>query len=113
MTATFNMRDLSNAIAERFDLTNQSGADIAHFVFDKIKEQLVAGQQVRLHKFGTIDARLRKAGVARNPSTGERLEVPERHVVKLTVSPALKEQIAQNYHAAGEPAADAAVPAAA
>lgn len=96
MTATFNMRDLSNAVAERFELTNQSGAEIAHFVFDKIKEELAAGKQVRLHKFGTVEARDRAAGVARNPVTGARIEVPERRVVKLTVSPALKSYIAQH-----------------
>lgn len=93
MTATFNMRDLSNAVAEEFKLTNQSGAEIARFVFDRIKQELADGKQVRLHKFGTLEARERAAGVARNPVTGERIEVPARRVVKLTVSPALKQFI--------------------
>lgn len=90
MTATFNMRDLSNAVAEKFELTNQSGADIARFVFDRIKQELAKGKQVRLHQFGTLEARERAPGVARNPVTGERIAVPARRVVKLTVSPALK-----------------------
>lgn len=95
-TPTFNMRDLSNAVAERFELTNQSGAEIARFVFDRIKKELTEGKQVRLHKFGTLEARGRAAGVARNPVTGERIEVPARRVVKLTASPALKEYVATN-----------------
>lgn len=94
MTATFNMRDLSNAIADRFELTNQSGAEIARFVFDRIKAEVAQGKQVRLHRFGTVEARERAAGVARNPVTGARIAVPKRRVVKLTVSPALKEFIA-------------------
>jgi nucleoid DNA-binding protein len=95
MTAitTFNMKDLSDALAERFELTNQGGADVARFVFDRIKDELAAGKQVRLHKFGTLEANQRAAGVARNPVTGDRITVPSRRVVKLTVSPALKDQL--------------------
>lgn len=92
-TSTFNMKDLSDAVAERFELTNQAGAEIARFVFDRIKDELASGKQVRLHKFGTLEARERAAGVARNPVTGERITVPSRRVVKLTVSPALKGQL--------------------
>lgn len=90
-TSTFNMKDLSDAVAQRFELTNQAGADITRFVFDTIKGELAAGKQVRLHKFGTLEANLRKAGVARNPVSGERITVPSRRVAKLTVSPALKD----------------------
>lgn len=89
-TSTFNMKDLSDAVAEQFELTNQAGAEITRFVFDSIKSQLAEGKQVRLHKFGTLEARKRAAGVARNPVTGARITVPSRRVVKLTVSPALK-----------------------
>jgi nucleoid DNA-binding protein len=91
--STFNMKDLSDAVAERFDLTNQAGAEIARFVFDRIKDELASGKQVRLHKFGTLEARQRAAGVARNPVTGDRITVPSRRVVKLTVSPSLKSQL--------------------
>lgn len=94
MTATFNMKDLSNAVAEHFDVTHQSGAEIAKFVFDRIKQELAEGKQVRLHQFGTLEARGRASGVARNPVTGDRIIVPARKVVKLTVSPHLKAFVA-------------------
>lgn len=93
MTPTFNMKHLSDAVADKFGLTNQLGAEVTRFVFDKIKDELAAGKQVRLHHFGTLEARLRAAGEARNPSTGERITVPARRVVKLTVSPALKDKV--------------------
>lgn len=89
--STFNMKDLSDAVAAEFGLTRQAGAAMTKFVFDQVKAELADGKQVRLHKFGTLEARVRAAGVARNPVTGARIEVPARRVVKLTVSPALKE----------------------
>lgn len=91
MANTFNMKDLSDAVAEQFGLTYQAGAKVTRFVFDSIKDELAAGKQVRIHQFGTLSARVRAAGVARNPLTGEQLNIPARRVVKLTVSPALKE----------------------
>lgn len=93
MANTFNMKDLSNAVAEEFEMTKQSGADVVAFIFDSIKRELADGKQVRLHKFGTLQARSRAAGRARNPLTGESIAIPARRVVKLTASPALKDQL--------------------
>lgn len=93
-TNTFNMKDLSNAVAEQFNLSNQAGAQITRYVFDRIKDELTAGKQVRLHQFGTLEARSRAAGFARNPSTNERIAVPARRVVKLTVSNSFKAMVA-------------------
>lgn len=90
MPNTFNMKDLSDAVADEFGLTHLTGAAVTRFVFDSIAQELAAGKQVRLHRFGTLEARKRAAGVARNPVTGARIQIPARRVVKLTVSPALK-----------------------
>lgn len=94
MNATFNMRGLATALAQRFEVTNQAGLEITNFIFDRIKEEIKSGKQVRLHRFGTFEARERKAGVARNPVTGARIEVPARRVVSMTVSPVLKDYLA-------------------
>jgi len=93
MTPTFNMKDLSIAVADQFGLSHQDGSNITRFVFEKIKQELVAGKQVRLHQFGTLEARQRKAGEARNPATGERIKVPARRVVKLNASPVLRQAV--------------------
>ena len=93
MKKTFNMKKLSDAVSENFGLTRQSGSAITKYVFDRIKAELAAGVQVRLHQFGTLVAKRRKAGVARNPATGEKLKVPARRVLKLTVSPLFKKTL--------------------
>lgn len=92
-TTTFNMKDLSNAVAAQFGLSNQAGAQITRYVFDRIKDELATGKQVRLHQFGTLEARSRAAGFARNPANGERIAVPARRVVKLTVSNSFKDKV--------------------
>lgn len=92
---TFNMKDLADSVAVEFGLTRADGVALTRFIFDTLKDELASGKQVRLHKFGTLEARLRAAGVARNPVTGERVVVPARKCVKLTVSPALKRHVAK------------------
>src|SRR5690606_19286206 len=87
---TYNLKDISNEIALEYGLTQKRGAELARFVLERIQEELVSGKQVRLHQFGTLQARTRAAGVARNLVTGELVGVPSRRVVRLTVSPSLK-----------------------
>jgi len=90
---TFNLRDLSREMAEAFNLTHQKSTAVALFMFDRIKEEMIKGKQVRIHKFGTLLAKPRAAGVARNPVNGVRVDVPSRKVVRLKVSPALRKLV--------------------
>lgn len=92
---TFNMKDLSNNVASTFGFTGKQAAAVTKHVFDKIKDEILAGNQVRLHHFGTLEARRRQAGVARNPQTGERLTVPARRVLKLTVATSLRSELSK------------------
>lgn len=95
MTQTFNMKDLSDAVSSKFEFSNAVGVQVTRYVFERIKQELLAGKQVRLHHFGTLEARPRAAGNARNPATGARIVIPARHVLKLTVSKVLKAQISR------------------
>lgn len=90
---TFNMTDLSSDVAEQFGLTKDAGGDLTRFIFARIKKALAAGDQVRLHHFGTLKTAKRKAGTARNPKTGQPVKVLARRVVKLVPSPALKQML--------------------
>lgn len=86
---TFNMTELSHAVATEFCLSQEDAAEKVRYIFARIKRAVAEGQQVRLHHFGTIEARMRKAGVARHLVTGEPIPVAAHRVVKLNPSPAL------------------------
>lgn len=90
---TLNMRDISNAVADKFALTKIRGAEITRDIFEQIKSALADGKQVRLHAFGTLYAKRRAARMGRNPATGDKIPVPESITVKLTPSPALKKAL--------------------
>ena len=60
---------------------------------DGVTESLSAGRDVRLTGFGSFVMAERKAGLARNPQTGEDIQIPEAKVVKFTVTKDLKEAL--------------------
>ena len=49
-------------------------------VFDEIVEALAAGKRVELRGFGAFSVKKRDARTGRNPRTGEKVSVEEKHV---------------------------------
>jgi nucleoid DNA-binding protein len=92
---TYNLKDLSEDIAQQFILSHAQAARITRYAVDRLRENLALGRQVRLHRLGTLTARPRAAGLARNPTTGERVYVPARRVVRLATSPSLRRRVNQ------------------
>jgi nucleoid DNA-binding protein len=54
---------------------------IVQRVLDTVLETLAAEGRLELRNFGVFEVQRRAAYKARNPRTGERVDVPEKHVV--------------------------------
>ena len=82
-----------SAIANR---TQQKVADVKPIIeaaLTIIEEQLAAGESVIITGFGTFEARERQATTARNPRTGETVEVPAKRAPAFKPAKALKEAV--------------------
>ena len=53
---------------------------------EAIHEQLKAGEEVTIVGVGKLKPATRAARTGRNPQTGQALQIPEKHTVKLVVS---------------------------
>jgi DNA-binding protein HU-beta len=62
-------------------------------VFDTITDAMKSGQEVSVAGFGIFAAKKRAARTARNPRTGESVQVPEMNVPKFRAAKALKEAV--------------------
>ena len=62
-------------------------------VFDTITDAMKSGQEVSVAGFGIFAAKKRAARTARNPRTGEAVQVPEMNVPKFRAAKALKEAV--------------------
>ena len=53
---------------------------IVNTIFNEITQSLADGKRVELRGFGTFGVKYRMRKKARNPGTGEPINLPERHV---------------------------------
>jgi len=88
-----NRKELVDAIAAK---TGASKKDTEKFVsafVDTVTEELKKGGQVSLVGFGTFKVANRAAREARNPQTGEKINIPARRVPQFKAGKALKDAL--------------------
>jgi nucleoid DNA-binding protein len=74
-------KDLARIISERTGITQTQAHEYAQCVLDTVLETLAAEGRVELRNFGIFEVQQRAARKARNPRTGEQVDVPEKYVV--------------------------------
>lgn len=65
---------------------------IIDLFFDQVKDGIIEQGAVELRGFGTFELKARKGRVARNPRTGERVEVEDHGVASFRPGRELKER---------------------
>lgn len=104
-----NKKDLTNAVAATCGITKKDANLVTGAVIEGIKDGLLADGKVTLVGFGTFSIVQRKARKARNPQTGEAIDVPAKFVPKFKPSKMLKDRALDFVPA--EPEADEATDA--
>jgi DNA-binding protein HU-beta len=90
-----NKQDLINAIVEKQpDLTKKAAGEALDTVLDSIGNALAKGDVVQLIGFGTFNVRATAARTARNPRTGDPIEIKAGKKVGFKVGKALKDRVA-------------------
>ncbi|MBI4654838.1 MAG: integration host factor subunit beta [Nitrospirae bacterium] len=75
------------------NLSRKQTEIVVETVFDSIKSSLANGEKVEIRGFGNFRLRQRKPRKARNPKTGESVEVPAKRVPFFKVGKELKEMV--------------------
>ena len=95
---TASKRDLVERIAgRRPDLKKNDINDIVALFMTEIGNALVKDERVELRDFGVFTPKERKARQARNPKTGEPVNVPATKVCSFKVGKELKQRLADSY----------------
>ena len=74
-------KEIVKQISERIGLTQLKTKDIVQQTFDAIVDTLLEVGRIELRNFGVFEVKRRKARKARNPRTGDRVDVPPKNVV--------------------------------
>ena len=74
-------RQLVKSIAEKTALTQSQAAEVVQATLDGIADTLIMEGRIELRNFGVFEVKRRQARKARDPRTGETMDVPPRNVV--------------------------------
>jgi integration host factor subunit beta len=88
-------KEIVKQISDDTGLTQLKTKEVVQKTFDAIVETLLAEGRIELRNFGVFEVKRRKARKARNPRTGDRVDVPPKSVVTFKPGKEMEERIHQ------------------
>lgn len=88
-----NKNDLIAAVHAELDTTKAQAERVVQTILDSIIGSLQKGDDVSIAGFGSFQVRDRAARTARNPRTGEEVQVAATKVPKFKAAKALKDAV--------------------
>jgi DNA-binding protein HU-beta len=88
-----NKQNIVERVHERVGGTKVSAEQAVDAVLDAITDGLKKGDEVSIAGLGIFSAKTRAARTARNPRTGESIQVPAMRVPKFRAAKALKDAV--------------------
>lgn len=88
-----NKTELSSAVATKADLTRKQAEVAVNAMVEVIGEALAKGEKVQLVGFGSFEVKDRPARKARNPRTGEEIDIAASKAPVFKAGKALKDKV--------------------
>ncbi len=86
-------KEIVKTISEECGLTQLKTKEIVQKTFEAIIDTLVTEGRIELRNFGVFEVKKRAARKARNPRSGERVNVPEKFVVTFKPGKEMEERV--------------------
>jgi nucleoid DNA-binding protein len=90
---TVTKKEIVKQISERIGLTQLKTKEIVQLTFDAIVDTLIEDSRIELRNFGVFQVKKRKARKARNPRTGDKVDVPPKNVVTFKPGKEMEERV--------------------
>ena len=97
-------KEIVKQISDKLGLTQLKTKEIVQQTFDAIVETLLEERRIELRNFGVFEVKRRKPRKARNPRTGERVDVEAKYVVTFKPGKEMEEKVRQLEEAAAKAA---------
>lgn len=88
-----NKQGLVDVVHEKLGGTKTSAEELVDLMLNSIVSTLKKGEEVSIAGLGIFSVKARAARTARNPKTGESVQVPAMNVPKFRAAKALKEAV--------------------
>ena len=90
---TITRADVAETIYEEIGLSRKDSGDILDMIINEVKNEVIAGKDVKLSSFGTLSLRRKNPRTGRNPKTGVEAEISARTVISFKPSQNLRKSI--------------------
>src|SRR6266852_7312030 len=90
---TVTKKEIVKQISDRIGLTQLKTKEIVQQTFDAIVDTLIEAGRIELRNFGVFEVKQRKARKARNPRTGDKVDVPPKNVVTFKPGKEMEERV--------------------
>ena len=87
-------KEIVKQISDRIGLTQLKTKEIVQQTFDAIVDTLLEVGRIELRNFGVFEVKRRRPRKARNPRTGQPVEVPAKTVVVFKPGRIMEERVA-------------------
>jgi nucleoid DNA-binding protein len=94
-TGSVTKKEIVKQISDETGLTQLKTKEVVQKTFKAIVETLLSDGRIELRNFGVFEVKRRKARKARNPRTGERVDVEPKSVVTFKPGKEMEERIRQ------------------
>jgi len=66
---------------------------IFEIIIKEMKDSIIRGERVEIRKWGTLNTRIQKSSIRRNPKTGQKVSVPTKKVIRWRMSQELSKKL--------------------
>lgn len=91
--STISKKEIVKTVSERHGLTTTQTGQIVQVFMDQIIDELSRGNRIEFREFGIFELKRRKPRTARNPKTGDSVQVPEKTVVSFKPGKVMKAKV--------------------
>ena len=91
--AKVNKSDIVEMVYNELDCTKADAKRVVEKFIDTVVDTLSDAEEVSIAGLGIFKSRIRQARTARNPQTGEEIQVPRMRTPKFRPAKALKEAV--------------------
>ncbi len=90
---SMNKNELVNTLASSLDTPKAQARKMLDTLVEVITKSLSKGEKVQISGLATFEVASRDARPGRNPQTGEKITIPARKVVRVSISKPLKDAV--------------------
>ena len=88
-------KELASIVSEKVNLSKKDAEAAVNVVFDSIAQAMKEGDKVNIAGFGIFETKERSARTAKNPQTGETIEIAAKKVPAVKFGKTVKDLVAE------------------